>query len=179
MLAANVSAKVPVTMASRTRRRCFRVCCFFNTNSLRVIFRQSRSTRSPGFGPAARFPQMSGIALRLKGPCFCPGTVSAMWRSDQARVLGWPLGFAANGRYSLDECQIFRGLGVGINADSPIFCLGSRWCLPVRPLSPHAQVWRSCRSRQVACRRTRRTVRGSLRPFRGSMTCRHPGTAPC
>jgi hypothetical protein len=111
MLAANVSAKVPVTMASRTRRRCFRVCCFFNTNSLRVIFRQSRSTRSPGFGPDARFPQMSGIALRLKGPCFCPGTVSAMWRSDQARVLGWPLGFAANGRYSL-EVKFFEVSGL-------------------------------------------------------------------
>jgi hypothetical protein len=130
-----------------------------------------------GFGPDARLPQMSGIALRLKGAGFSPATVSAMWRLDQARALDWPLGFAANRRYSLAECQSLRGLGVGINADSPIFCSGLRWCLPVRALSPHAQVWRGCRSRQVACRRTRRSVRRSLRPFRRSMTCRHPGKA--
>jgi hypothetical protein len=163
-------------MASRTRRRCFRVFCCFNTNSLRDIPAKQINTKS-GFGPDARLPQMSGIALRLKGADFSPATVSAMWRLDQARALDWPLGFAANRRYSLAECQSLRGLGVGINADSPIFCLGLRWCLPVRALSPHAQVWRSCRSRQGACRRTRRSVRRSLRPFRRSMTCRHPGKA--
>ena len=140
------------------------------------IHRLTVNTKS-GFGPDARLPQMSGIALRLKGRASALGPCRQCGALDQARALGWPLGFAANRRYSLDECQKFRGLGVGINADSPIFCSGLRWCLPVRALSPHAQVWRSCRSRQVACRRTHRSVRRSLRPFRRSMTCRHPGTA--
>ena len=72
-------------MASRTRRRCFRVFCCFNTNSLHDIPAKQMNTKS-GFGPDARLPQMSGIALRLKGAGFSPATVSAMWRLDQARA---------------------------------------------------------------------------------------------
>jgi len=66
-------------MASRTRRRCFRVCCCFNTNSLRDILAKQMNTKS-GFGPDARLPQCRGIALRLKGAAFSPATASAMRR---------------------------------------------------------------------------------------------------
>jgi hypothetical protein len=107
-----------------------------------------------GFGPDARLPQMSGGALRLKGADFSPATVSAMWRLDQARALDWPLGFAANRRYSLAECQSGRGLRVGINADSPIFC--SRLRLSPRMMRMPTPV--AARNARPPCRRAAFTI---------------------